>query len=78
MKKLNEEVRSTFANSSEITINSVSRLPYMLAVLNEALRLYPPVTSGLIREVPENGCRIASEHIPKGVSLMSQVQGLSR
>ncbi|KZL80355.1 isotrichodermin c-15 hydroxylase [Colletotrichum incanum] len=66
MKRLNEEVRSAFTNSSEITINSVCKLPYMLAVLNEALRLYPPVTSGLIREVPEPGYRIASEHIPKG------------
>ncbi|GKT81074.1 cytochrome P450 [Colletotrichum tofieldiae] len=78
MKKLNEEVRSAFTNSGEITINSVCKLPYMLAVLNEALRLYPPVTSGLIREVPEPGCHIASEHIPKGVSLIhAQSVGLT-
>ncbi|KAG7053643.1 isotrichodermin C-15 hydroxylase [Colletotrichum scovillei] len=66
LQKLNEEVRSSFTDSSEITINSVSKLPYMLAVLNEALRMYPPVTSNLIREVPEFGCQIGAEHVPQG------------
>ncbi|GKT44698.1 trichothecene C-15 hydroxylase [Colletotrichum spaethianum] len=66
LQKLTEEVRSTFSNSSEITIGSVSKLTYLLAVLNEALRLYPPITSGLIREIPEDGCQIASEHVPRG------------
>ncbi|WQF82114.1 Putative cytochrome P450 [Colletotrichum destructivum] len=66
LRKLNEEVRSAFADPSEITIGSVSKLAYMLAVLNEALRLYPPVTSGLIREIPNGGCQIASEFVPKG------------
>ncbi|KAF9878801.1 isotrichodermin C-15 hydroxylase [Colletotrichum karsti] len=65
-EKLKEEVRSTFKDASEININSVSKLSYMLAVLNESLRLYPPVTAGLIREVPANGWKIASEHIPEG------------
>ncbi|KAK2000869.1 isotrichodermin C-15 hydroxylase [Colletotrichum falcatum] len=66
LQKLNQEVRSAYKDSSEITIGSVSKLTYMLAVLNEALRMYPPVTSGLVRQAPENGCRIASEHVPEG------------
>ncbi|CCF33620.1 isotrichodermin C-15 hydroxylase [Colletotrichum higginsianum] len=66
LRKLNNEVRSAFADQSEINIGSVSKLAYMLAVLNEALRLYPPVTSGLIREIPNGGCQIASEFVPKG------------
>ncbi|KAK7442417.1 isotrichodermin C-15 hydroxylase [Colletotrichum acutatum] len=68
LQKLNEEVRSSFTDSSEITINSVSKLSYMLAVLNEALRMYPPVTSNLIREVPEFGCQIGSDHVPQGMT----------
>ncbi|KAK2028458.1 isotrichodermin C-15 hydroxylase [Colletotrichum zoysiae] len=66
LQKLNEEVRTAYKDSSEITIGSVNKLTYMLAVLNEALRMYPPVTSGLIRQVPEGGCQIASQHVPKG------------
>lgn len=71
LQKLNEEVRSSFTDSSEITINSVSKLSYMLAILNEALRMYPPVTSNLIREVPQFGCQIGSEHVPQGVSSLT-------
>ncbi|KAF4916373.1 Cytochrome P450 monooxygenase 1 [Colletotrichum viniferum] len=65
-EKLKKEVRSAFKDSSEINIGSVSKLSYMLAVLNESLRLYPPVTSGIIREAPEGGCRIGGQHIPEG------------
>ncbi|KAK1544664.1 isotrichodermin C-15 hydroxylase [Colletotrichum paranaense] len=72
LQKLNEEVRSSFNDSSEITINSVSKLSYMLAVLNEALRMYPPVTSNLIREVPEFGCQIGAEHVPQGTFIEIQ------
>ncbi|TQN67766.1 Averantin hydroxylase [Colletotrichum shisoi] len=66
LRKLNAEVRSAFTDSSEITIGSVSKLAYTVAVLNEALRLYPPLTSGLVREIPNGGCQIASEFVPQG------------
>jgi len=36
--KLSKEVRSSFRNSEEITLLSVSKLPYMLACISEALR----------------------------------------
>lgn len=68
LQKVTQEVRSSFKSADEITINSVTKLSYMLAVLNETLRLYPPVVSGLIREVPDCGCQIASEHVPSGAS----------
>lgn len=45
--KLVEEIRSTFASEDEITISSVNRLQYMLAVFDESFRLCkhqgPPV-----------------------------------
>ncbi|KAF6831216.1 cytochrome p450 monooxygenase [Colletotrichum plurivorum] len=66
LQRVTEEVRSSFNSADEITINSVTKLSYMLAVLNETLRLYPPVASGMIRVVPDCGCQIASEHIPSG------------
>jgi uncharacterized protein YybS (DUF2232 family) len=43
LEKLKREVRSTFKEVSQININSVNNLTYMLAILNEALRMYPPV-----------------------------------
>lgn len=66
LEKLAREVRSAFTSADEININSVGRLSYLLAVFNEALRLYPPVTSGLVRVVPPEGELIAGHFIPGG------------
>jgi len=41
LKKLVEEVRSSFSSAEDITFLKVSQQEYMLAVLDEALRLYP-------------------------------------
>ncbi|KAI8965007.1 putative cytochrome P450 [Daldinia sp. FL1419] len=66
LEKLQQEVRSSFKSADEITITSVNKLYYMLAILNEALRLYPPVTSGLVRTVPRGGQQIAGRYVPEG------------
>ncbi|KAI2610886.1 cytochrome P450 [Hypoxylon fragiforme] len=66
LAKLSEEVRSSFSSADEINISSVGKLPYMLAVLNESLRMYPPVTSSLVRNVPPGGEQIAGQFIPGG------------
>lgn len=48
-EKLVKEVRSSFESVSDISFETVtSRLPYMLAVLNETLRLYPPIPTGYV------------------------------
>src|SRR6187402_3700333 len=59
LARLNKEVRSTFKSEAEITAVSVNSLEYELAVLNEALRIYPPVPGNLTRIVPPEGCMIA-------------------
>ncbi|KAJ0115064.1 hypothetical protein J7T55_001473 [Diaporthe amygdali] len=70
--RVKSEIRSEFQDESELTITSINRLPYMLAVLNEALRLYPPITSTLIRDVPIEGEYVAGNFVPGGV--MVEVQ----
>lgn len=66
LQKLTDEVRSSFDSEAEIDLLSVSKLSYMLACLNEALRLYPPVPGGLPRVVPRGrgNVTIAGEVIP--------------
>jgi cytochrome P450 len=47
MKKVTSEVRQAFQSEDEINfVSATARLPYMLACLDEALRLYPPAPSG--------------------------------
>lgn len=71
--KLTKEVRSTFQSADEINTVSASHLTYMMACLDEALRMYPPVANGLPRVVPEGGATIMDTFIPENVSLYLQL-----
>lgn len=66
MAKLKIEIRNAFYSADEITIASASRLPYMLACLNEALRMYPPVTGSTVRQIAAGGATIAGHVLPGG------------
>lgn len=66
-QNLADEVRSTFHSPEEIDLISVNRLSYMLACLDEALRMYPAVANGLPRVCPKGGSRVLGEYIPEGV-----------
>ncbi|KAJ0136936.1 Uncharacterized protein HZ326_20054 [Fusarium oxysporum f. sp. albedinis] len=65
LRKVTEEVRSRFHNEDEITLASVADLHYMLACINESLRCYPPVPSGMPRQVPQGGATIAGHYLPE-------------
>ena len=67
MKKLRDEVRSTFKHDDEIDLQSVGKLDYMLAVLDEGLRIYPPVPKQSDRVVPPQGAMVAGKWVPGGV-----------
>lgn len=67
MYELKDEIRSTFVAEEDITMTSVNNSKYMIAVLDEALRMYPPVPSGLPRCVPECGDFINGRWVPGGV-----------
>lgn len=73
MKKLKEEIRTTFQSEDQINIMNVSGLKYMLACLDEAMRLYPPVSGGLPRSVPRGGEVINGEFIPESVSTLTRL-----
>ncbi|KAJ5765510.1 cytochrome P450 monooxygenase [Penicillium odoratum] len=66
LQRLTAEVRSTFKNEKEITMTSVNQLTYMLACLNEALRIYPPVPTGLPRVAPTGGRTVLGRFVPQG------------
>lgn len=78
LERLKQEVRSTFKSADEININSVGRLSYMLAVLNEALRMYPPATANLVRQVPPGGAYIAGHFVAGGVGAPGSDEGFLR
>ncbi len=44
--KLAEEVRGTFSSYTQVTGQSTQALPYLKAVIEEGLRIYPPLPAG--------------------------------
>jgi len=73
--KLKDEVCSAFKDSAEIDGESTARLPYLKAVIEEGLRLFPPV-SGLPRVSP--GETIDGNYIPEGVIVMAETRTMAR
>jgi len=71
LRRVTEEVRSSFRSDREITLLSVGQLTYMLACLNEALRIYPPVAGGMPRSTPNGAAMVDGYLVPKDVSLVS-------
>lgn len=69
LKKLCDEVRFAFNSEEEIDLFSVGRLNYMLAVLDEAMRLHAPVPATTPRTINEQGDTIAGYYVPPGVSV---------
>jgi len=69
--KLVREIRDRYASEDEINMLNVNDLPYLLAVLNEAFRMYPPVPIGLPRITPAGGETIDGYYLPEktGISL---------
>ncbi|WDK16631.1 cytochrome P450 [Colletotrichum graminicola] len=70
MAKLVEEVRTSFSSEKEIDVLSVQKLRYMLAVLDESMRLYPVVPIGLTRIVKPGGDYICGRFVPGGTRVL--------
>jgi len=69
LQKLVEEIRTTFKSESEIKSEAVSQMPYLMAVIEEALRVHPPVPAGLLRTVPQGGAFIDGNWVAEGTSV---------
>nr|A0A2Z6FZ20.1 RecName: Full=Cytochrome P450 monooxygenase btcC; AltName: Full=Betaestacins biosynthesis cluster protein C [Neocamarosporium betae]BBE36500.1 putative cytochrome P450 [Neocamarosporium betae] len=64
LARLQYEVRNAFSQSGEIDIESTKQLKYLQAVIDESLRIFPPVGFGLPRVCP--GAMIGGVYVPKG------------
>ncbi|KAF3041317.1 hypothetical protein E8E12_005609 [Didymella heteroderae] len=65
LQRLTTELRSTFHSEDEINVASTTHLPYLNAVINEGLRLDPPVAIGAPpRVVPKGGDTVCGRYVP--------------
>lgn len=68
MDRLKAEIRTAFSRYEEITATSTNPLPYLRAVAQEAMRIFPPLPFALPRVVPAGGSTVDGHYLPAGVS----------
>jgi Cytochrome P450 len=74
-KRLREELLDAWSQlEDEPTLRSLEKLPYLTAVIKEALRMDSGVVSGLARVVPDGGASIDGTIVPRSVGRYGEVQ----
>lgn len=74
---LQREVRGAFPRNpaaadggeADINFSTVTELPYLLAVINESLRIHPALPAGINRCVPQGGAMIDGRFVAEGTIL---------
>ncbi|KAF9876812.1 hypothetical protein CkaCkLH20_05658 [Colletotrichum karsti] len=77
LEKLSAEIRSTFSNPDEVTFTAVNSCKYLLACIEEALRVYPPSPQPHHRIVPPGGATVNGDFLPAGVSVSIPIYAAS-
>ena len=68
-EKLKEELDRAFTTEEEITVERVEQLPYLIAVLDETMRIYPVALAGQASIIPPGGDTVAGHLLPGGTSV---------
>lgn len=74
-ERLVREIRSSFDSTDKITMVSIGQLPFLNAVFDETLRLYPPVPTHSQRVPPNGGAIICGKFVPDNVSVGMSMMG---
>jgi aspirochlorine biosynthesis cytochrome P450 monooxygenase len=77
MQKITNMIRSEFASNSDLTLRNLKGHEYLNAVLQEALRLYPPAPDSLFRRTHEPAV-VVGELIPPNTSLTINLWAANR
>ncbi|KAI0835729.1 cytochrome P450 [Hypoxylon sp. FL0890] len=67
LQRLVNEIRTAFKSFDEINATQAQQLPYLQAVLNEGLRLFPPASGGAPRVSP--GFELHGYYVPEGTEV---------
>ncbi|KAF8861671.1 cytochrome P450 monooxygenase-like protein [Acephala macrosclerotiorum] len=78
ISKLREELSTFYKPGLETELRDLQDAKYLNGVINEALRLHPPVPSGVLRQTPPEGITVGDVFIPGGVTISAPSWSMGR
>lgn len=69
LERLTLEIRNAFQADVDINFQGLAALPYLTAVIEEGLRMFPSAPIGFTRAVPAGGDTVAGEYLPGGTTV---------
>jgi cytochrome P450 family 628 len=79
VEKLRAELEANGIRSDDsFTVQAVQNLPYLNALIDEDLRLHPPVPGLPIRDIPAEGLKVGDKVIPGGVQILTPQYSIHR
>ncbi|RDW77473.1 cytochrome P450-12 [Coleophoma cylindrospora] len=76
--RIRNELKPIHQAGSPTESKDIQDAKYLNGVINEALRLHPPVPSGLLRQTPSEGITIGSTFIPGDVTISAPTWTMGR
>ncbi|KAF2099274.1 pisatin demethylase [Rhizodiscina lignyota] len=69
LDKLIKEIRSNFQSDADLCFEELVKLPYLTAVIEEGLRIFPSAPIGFVRTVPQGGDIVDGHFVPGGTTV---------
>ncbi|OCK79294.1 cytochrome P450 [Lepidopterella palustris CBS 459.81] len=63
---LRNEIRTSFESEEDMTVNSLGKLKYLNACIEEGLRMFPPAPTAMPRVAPKGGDTVCGRYVPQG------------
>jgi cytochrome P450 family 628 len=77
VKKLRQELAEYGVRDDDtFEVPRVAKLPYLNAVIDEALRMHPPTPGGLHRKPPPEGVRLGDRYIPGEIQVLTPTHSI--
>jgi len=77
LKKARTEIEASVGKSRLVTAEDVPRFTYLRCIINETLRLYPPVPL-LLPHQSTADCKVGGYHVPKDTMIMVNAYAVHR
>ncbi|OAA57409.1 averantin oxidoreductase [Niveomyces insectorum RCEF 264] len=75
LDRLTKEIRTSFASDKDLKFEELRKLPYLSAVVDEGLRVFPSAPIGFARTVPVGGDTVDGVFIPGGTTVSVPMWG---